>query len=257
MSISIPNAGQQNLSALVTQLGTTKDSAEIRTKLNGANTGTELYVKEKGSNIFGFGAAKREKHQEAARVDITSALFNQFGPEIGNKVLNNMSGFFQGGGKVTVADARNVLANANATVVAARKAEVGSHINLFDIQNHPQVSTLFSAFVRREYSGENYDFVQSVRSYRAIPADANGATYKIDAAKALIAQFGAGGAQMVNLPSNEKLSQIVDDNYNNLSEAQKNTLFDTAEATIIKLAKQDTARRFAVSDAALNYISNG
>jgi hypothetical protein len=271
MSINIVNARNINLDALVNQLGTTKvtkDGQELRTKpkeLPGTQAGQEtgrtlLYAKTNISNRFASkdSLVKREKHQEAARTDIRSALLNQFGNDIGTRVIANMNGFFGGGEKVTAGDARAVLANARAEVaIDARKAEVENHINLFDTQNHPVASGLFVAHCQREISTENFDFVQAVRAHRAIPEDANGATQKIDSANALITEFGTNGARPVNLPSHEKLSQLVDGNNNNLSAAQKNTLLDAAEATIIKLAGTDSAKRFIASDAGQNYINNG
>ena len=254
MSISINNAGQQNLSALVTQLGDTKDSKELRSGTDKLTGVTALYVKTNWSTgmlAMGEKRIERATSQQNARVDILKALHNEF-PAVAEKVLINMKSFFSGAGKVTAADARAVLANALST--AARSAEVGIAANLFDTQNHPQVAQLFSAFLRKEHSHENYDFVLAVRAHRAIPEDANGGTQKTASAAALLARFGPGKEEWVNLPNTEKLSRLVDDG---VSAAQKNDLLDTVEASIIKLAAVDSGARFIKTGPVQDYINKG
>jgi hypothetical protein len=303
MSINIPNAGQHNLSALVRGLGNTDGATEIRTrdtKTGNTKTGTELYVKENASSIFGL-SKRSVDSQKAARADIKDALHNEFPKAVADRVFKNMNDFFRAtSGKVTVADAVEVLRQANAGAsdgiavvgrrvgrqeneferqeddrliddaqatsqfaavhsarVDARAAEAGNPANLFDTQNHPQLAGLFSAFLLKEYSHENFDFVQAVNDYKAIPADANGVTDKIDAAKALVKEFRVGGDAQINLPSGLALKSIVDTTYNNLSAAQQNNLFDAAANDIVALASTDSRARFVKSAEFRDYINNG
>jgi hypothetical protein len=259
MNIRIANAGDQHLSALVGQLGTTKNSKELRSGLN--ETGVqELYVKTKISTGMFAGKEKnieRATSQQNARVDIMKALYNEFPQAVADKVLTNMKSFFSSKGEVTVADARAILATATATAIEARKAEVQNPHNLFDTQNHPQVAALFSAFTRAEFNSENYDFVQTVRTYKAMPPNANGVTKQV-AATAILNQFILqGGDTQVNLSS--KIRNNLEDSFklDNLSVHQQGTLFDIAEEYIIQATAQDAGGRFIKTPEALNYINNG
>jgi hypothetical protein len=303
MSISIPNAGQQNLTALVRGLGNTDGAAEIRTrdtKKGDTKTGTELYVKENASSIFGL-SKRSVDSQKAARADIKDALYKEFPKAVADRVFKNMNDFFGAtSGKVTVADAVEVLRQANAGAsdgiavvgrrvgrqeneferqeddrliddaqatsefaavhsarVDARATEAENRANLFDTQNHPQLAGLFSAFLNKEHSHENFDFIQAVKDYKAIPADANGVTDKIDAAKALVNKFRVGGQVEVNLPAGLRLKPIVDAQYNGLSAAQQNNLFDESANNIVHLATHDSASRFVKTDEFRDYINNG
>jgi hypothetical protein len=259
MNIRIANAGDQHLSALVGQLGTTKNSKELRSGLN--ETGVqELYVKTKISTGMFAGKEKkieRATSQQNARVDIMKALYNEFPQAVADKVLTNMKSFFSSKGEVTVADARAILATATATAIEARKAEVQNPHNLFDTQNHPQVAALFSAFTRAEFNSENYDFVQAVRTYKAIPPNANGVTKQV-AATAILNQFiSESGGTQANLSS--KIRNDLEDSFKlgNLSVHQQGTLFDVAEEYIIQATAQDAGRRFIKNPETLNYINNG
>jgi hypothetical protein len=259
MNIRIANAGDQHLSALVGQLGTTKNSKELRSGLN--ETGVqELYVKTKISTGMFAGKEKnieRATSQQNARVDIMKALYNEFPQAVADKVLTNMKSFFSSKGEVTVADARAILATANA--IDARRAEVGIVDNLLDPQNHPQVAALFSTFLTTEYSHENYDFIQGLKEYKAIPADVHPATFKKAKADEIAARFiETGAAQEVNITNSERNDIVVKLlTFNTLPAAEQNAFFDKAEFNICNLAKNDSMPRFLKTPAALNYINNG
>ena len=258
MTISIPNAGQMNLSALVGQLGKTDDTKELRSHAGAQGAGTVLYTKSIFSNLRPSAerVVEREKHQENARADITSALFNQFGDKIGNKVMNNMTGFFQGGSIVTAGDARAVLETATVfQAVEARRAEAGNVTSLLDPQGHPALSNAFLAFATNEYSPENYQFVQQARACQALPYATPSEITQKDAQAALIFQtFGPQGHSPINVSGPESLNAAA---YGNLSPADKNTYFDVAMGEITKLMNLDTVGRWMKSDLAKNYINNG
>jgi hypothetical protein len=134
MDIRIANAGQQNLSVVVSQLESAKDSNELRTGPNKKTKVVELYVKNSGS-MGKLASAKtvtdRTTHQHNAREDIRNALIKEF-PGVANKVITNMVAFFEGNSKVTVSDARAVLEKAkteasNSVAVVSRRTELLSN----------------------------------------------------------------------------------------------------------------------------------